>query len=273
MRSFAQLLLLLLSAGVVALHATESRTVSLSALLAPVMERAAKPVPETPAPQAETKPARPVYNEIKLADILSRIESQLAEDIDKSAKLSLTSRYNWSGVKVREDLQWDVRLTSPFLPSSSGRWYPSFELVVEGIAMTEYRIPIQVALFKKVWIVDQNVQKGATVTGAVTRAVIRDVYAERTAPISASESLEHFEATRNLTRGRVLSWEDLEERPQVRKNAIVTVEFNKGALAIRMQARAMDDGMLGELITVRNLTTSREFIALVRGENLVEIKL
>ncbi|MFP4157360.1 MAG: flagellar basal body P-ring formation chaperone FlgA [Opitutales bacterium] len=270
-----QILLLVGLAGVLtlALDASQSRTVSLSSLLAPVGDLRAEKAEEKEVVEEEAPTDRVRYRMVKLSDLLSRMEDRLNEELGASESIRLKSRFNWSGFKLREDLDWDVRFKDPFEPRDNGRWYPALEILVDGQAVSEYRIPVQVSHLKKVWVVDQNVSRGDLVGGQAVKSERRDVYAERGEAIPASESLANFEAARSLTRGRVLSWADLEERPQVRKNAIVDVEFTKGALEIRMRGRAMDDGMLGDLITIRNLNTSREFIALVRGENLVEFEL
>lgn len=273
MRRPGYLLLLFLCCHCVPLNGNESRTVALSSILAPLREAREKTPEKKEVTEAEEENVRSSYRVIKLSDVLSRMEKQLASEIEASSELNLTSRFNWSGLKVRDDLDWDVRLKTPFNPSPNGRWYPSFEFLVDGVVMSNYRIPIQVALFKKIWIVDRNVERGSGVGQPATRGVVRDIYAERVMPIGADQKLDHYEASRSLSKGRVLSWDDLEERPQVRKNAIVDVEFNKGPLEIKMRGRAMDDGMKGDLVTIRNLNTSREFIALVRGENRVEFQL
>jgi len=258
---------------VIAANASSSRTVALSALLAPIQEvaeaKATVPLAESPAEEK----IRHSYKLITLEDVLGRLEHQLAAEVKASSEVSLSSRFNWSGFKVRDDRDWDVRLTTPFIPARNGRWYPSFELIVDGAVVSEYRIPIQVAHFKEVWSVDQNVTKGAAVSETSCLVVIRDIYEERVPPIEADATLEHYEFARALSRGRILTWDDLEERPQVRKNAIVDVEFTKGALEIKMRGRAMDNGMMGDLVTIRNLDTSREFIASVKGENLVQFEL
>jgi flagella basal body P-ring formation protein FlgA len=257
-----------------ALDASQSRTVSLSSLLAPVGDlRAERAERKDAVEEEEASTARVRYRMVKLPSLLSRMEDRLSDELGASESIQLSSRFNWSGFKVREDLAWDIRFKSPFEPRDNGRWYPSFEILIDGRVVSEYRIPVQVSHLKNVWVVDQNVSRGALIGGQAVKAERRDLYAERGDAIPASESLANFEAARSLTRGRILSWGDLEERPQVRKNAIVDVEFTRGALEIRMRGRAMDDGMLGDLITIRNLDTSREFIAQVRGENLVEFQL
>lgn len=262
-----------LSAGISLLAGSEQRSATLDSILAPVLEKGGSETNQGRGEKVEKKTKRVSYRLVELSDVLTRMEQLLDSELKASSKLSLTSRFNWNGVKVREDLGWDIELKTPFSPNPRGRWYPTFEFLVDGAVISNYRIPIQVALFKEVWVLDQNVDRGASVASPATRAVVRDIYAERTAAIAVNQNLDHYEASRSLSKGRLLSWDDLEKRPHVRKNAIVDVEFNKGSLEIKMRGRAMDDGMLGELVTIRNLNTSREFVAQVRGENLVEFNL
>jgi len=253
------------------LHGGEVRTVALSALLAPIQDTG--PAEKRAQPEAApVETTRAEFRVLRLSDILRAMEEELSHDIYPAEQLSLSSNYNWTGLRIADTVDWGVRIESAFDPRANGRWYPLFELVADGRPIGKYRIPIHVSHVKKVWVIDQNIARGDLVSRPAIKAESRDIYAERGSLIDAKERLEGFEASRSLTRGRVLTWEDLEERPQVRKNSIVDVEYQNGALEIHMRGRAMEDGMHGDLVTIRNLESSREFVAQVNGESRVKFE-
>jgi flagella basal body P-ring formation protein FlgA len=57
----------------------------------------------------------------------------------------------------------------------------------------------------------------------------------------------------------------------VRKNTIVTVTYQTGALSISHQVRALEDGSLGDAVRVSNTQTNRIFDTTVIGNDLVAV--
>ena len=272
MKFIIQLVLLnLLGASV--LMAAE-RSVSFSALLAPIDfklgqgESIERKVVEQVVPQKKA-----VYKKVTLQGVLTRMEEMFSKGMEGKERLEFRSKMRFTEHRVREDSWWDLEVKTPFEPDSNGRWYPMVDLLVDGEVVSSFRMPIHVAHFREVWMLNQNLTRGALVGGSSIAPVVRDVYDQRIPPISVSESLSDYELEKTLSRGRLLSWDDLRPQPQVRRNAIVDVIAQRGALNVRMRARAMEDGLLGDVVTIRNLDTSREFFASVSGKNTVEFDL
>lgn len=80
------------------------------------------------------------------------------------------------------------------------------------------------------------------------------------------------EAARAIYRGQKISSQDLRAPTLVARNAIVSMEFNKGPLSISTEGRALDQGGEGQRIRVMNLTSRRVVSAIIVNANTVRTK-
>jgi flagella basal body P-ring formation protein FlgA len=76
---------------------------------------------------------------------------------------------------------------------------------------------------------------------------------------------------RVISAGRPLRTHELEQAAVVKKNDLVKMIFNQGAMLISTSGQAMDDGGKGAVISVRNLTSKKIVQATVRDESTVII--
>jgi len=82
-----------------------------------------------------------------------------------------------------------------------------------------------------------------------------------------------LEAIRTVYRGQPLHEEALQNPTIVKRNAIVQMEFDKGAMTISAEGRALDQGALGDRIRVMNLLSKRIVMATISGNDSVRAKL
>ena len=135
------------------------------------------------------------------------------------------------------------------------------------------RLTVNVALYRELWQVDQQLKQGDLLDSAHLVPTIRDIYSLNVVAIAGNESLDGFELVRAVNAGSLLKWSDLRKQPAVRRNSLVDVFAQTGGITIRMRGRCMENGVIGEYVTVRNLETNREFNAHVLGTGLVKYEL
>ncbi|MEM9147094.1 MAG: flagellar basal body P-ring formation chaperone FlgA [Pseudomonadota bacterium] len=87
----------------------------------------------------------------------------------------------------------------------------------------------------------------------------------------AAAAMVGLEVRRAVYAGRPIAPADLGPPTLIERNAIVTMTYRAGALAIRTEGRALDAGGEGERIRVMNLTSRQWVPAVVRGHGLVEV--
>ena len=79
-------------------------------------------------------------------------------------------------------------------------------------------------------------------------------------------------ARSTLYKGRPIRAEQLGPPIVVRRNSFVTLEFRRGALTLRTEGRALDDGGVGDRIRIMNLESRRTIFGVVVGEQTVEVR-
>lgn len=114
----------------------------------------------------------------------------------------------------------------------------------------------------------RTLRAGTVLTPADLRPAEKDG-AEMQARIA---TLVGLETRRAIYAGRPVLEADLGPPILVRRNAVVTMIYRDGALAIRAEGRALDPGGSDETVRVINLTSRQTVTARVLGQNQVEVR-
>jgi flagella basal body P-ring formation protein FlgA len=83
---------------------------------------------------------------------------------------------------------------------------------------------------------------------------------------------ETYMFSRVVPVGRMLTWHDIAKHPLVKRGDLVEVTAKDGLLTVSMKALAMESGVKGDTITVRNPESRREFSATVTEANHVQVQ-
>jgi len=75
---------------------------------------------------------------------------------------------------------------------------------------------------------------------------------------------------RNIKKGQPISYSDLEKQFLVRKNSNVKVIYKKGSFKIELLGRALENGEIGHIIKVKNISSGKVMQCRVIGINKVE---
>jgi flagella basal body P-ring formation protein FlgA len=143
-------------------------------------------------------------------------------------------------------------------------------LNADGAEAGEMTLVCKAAHWREVWVTRQPLEVGATFDPAVLDTRRVDVFRERDiVPTVAGD--RSFVFSRAIAGGRLLTWHDLSRRPLVRKGELVEVSAVDGLLTITMKALALENGAQGDMVTVRNPDSRKEFSALVTDENRVQV--
>ena len=78
------------------------------------------------------------------------------------------------------------------------------------------------------------------------------------------------ETSRTIVKGAPITPQDVQPRRFVKRNALVRIEFEKGPLLMSAEGRALEDGALGDVIRVMNVSSRTNLSVVVVGENRVQ---
>lgn len=165
---------------------------------------------------------------------------------------------------------WQVQLGEyPTLPS--GSMLVHCRLLADGEVAADSTLLLHASLWREVWLARQPLGTGTTFDPTLLDTRRVDLLHERDV-IPSAVGDRTFVFVRTIQAGQLLTWRDLARRPLIRKGDVVEVSASEGMLSVTMKALAMQNGAMGEAVTVRNLDSRKDFTAFVVDENHVQVR-
>ena len=178
----------------------------------------------------------------------------------------------------RTDGEWSLELVRAFTPPADSiievtemPSQPASQMMlrlqvhaVDGTSSNQ-TVFVRAKIWRDAWVAREPLVRESTVDPRLLEVRRVDILRERDL-VSLDAPTEDLFMTRSLPSGRMLSWRDVARRPLVRKRQMIEVAALDGTLAITMKALALQDGLAGELVRVRNTESRREFAAVVTAQ-------
>lgn len=204
-------------------------------------------------------------------DLLAELENQLAAKLEPAGILRLIPvsplpRLAAATALPKVELvEHPARLTGPSL-------LLRFRLVADGRVLGYYTLSCRAQVLAQIWTPSRQLGAGEPLDAGAVEAREVDLLREPKAVLADAALFGRYELARPATPDRALTWNDLSPRALVRKGQLVDVVAAEGRLSIAMRGLATRSGALGEVVTIRNLESKREFPAEVVDENKVRVQ-
>ena len=200
---------------------------------------------------------------------LSQVVSELSSHFKLEGELQLELIRPWSPpARVAESWMLEI-LEYPSVPAAS--MLVRCRILADGVAVGDATLVLRATLWRDVWVARQPLVAGTTFEPSELETRRVDMLRERDA-LPAIVGDHSYSFTRAVNAGRVLTWRDISRRPLVKKGNVVEVSAGDGQLLITMKALALENGAEGEMVTVRNQESRRDFAAMVVDENRVQVR-
>ncbi len=219
----------------------------------------------TVSAQDADRSLRPLSQE-SFAAALSR---DLAAHFNLEGDLQLEFLRPWSSPdRVASD--WQIQVADyPSLPASS--MLLRCRIIADGQLVGEFSLLLRASLWRDAWMARQPVANNATFEPSMLETRRVDFLRDRDS-LPATVGDRSFIFVRGVQAGRFLTWRDIARRPLVRKGEVVEVSAAAGQLVLSMKGLAMQNGAHGEVVTIRNLDSKKDFSAFVVDENHVQVR-
>lgn len=250
-------------------------SIRLADILAPVRTVASGGVDEDSEAEAEAASGGETerYRLLGAERILGRLAERLSRrDGLEELELKPADLREWPRLRIPETADWKVVCETDFVPEPDGRWLPRLSILVDNELKESFRVEVAVFVYHEVWMTRERLARGSEPVESVLEPVVRNLYEGRYRPIPVTEDLAGYELERAVAAGRLLEWDDLRERPLVRRGETVEVLVRQGALQIAMRAKCLEDGTRGQTVTLRNVDTRHEFMGTVVGRNRIQFE-
>jgi flagella basal body P-ring formation protein FlgA len=202
--------------------------------------------------------------EAKLGELLSH-------RYQVSGKITAYVTRQWNPVKLSGSFIIKIRDCMPDQLCAST--FIRFAIWDNGSNIGEFAEPIRVSHFVDAFYTKSLLQRGSKIRGEnlVNRPV--DVLKQHVGAVPAGTNLKGYQLGINLRENSVLKWSHLNKVALVRKGEIVDVYASGSGIYISMKGMALENGVEGGFVKVRNLSSDKEFQAKVLNEKSVKVQL
>lgn len=241
-------------------------TLLLAGLLAGAARVRAADLPVAPA-SSSAEPAAPAP--FTSAQLLAALTHDLAAHFRLDGDFQLELVRAWVPPD-RTAAAWDVVVTEyPLVPAST--LFLRCRILADGVPCADATLTVRAALWRDAWLAREPISSGSTFDASMLETRRVDSLRERDA-LPATIGDDSFIFARQVPANRLLTWQDLVRRPLVRKGDIVDVVASDGGLLVTMKAQAIESGVRGDTVTVRNLETRKDISGQVVAQDRVDIR-
>ncbi len=141
----------------------------------------------------------------------------------------------------------------------------------DGEAPWSLYVPGQVSVFGKLVVSARSVKRGQLIGKADLKLEEKDLSRVHGAWFRHPDEIVGQLADRNLNQGRIITPAMLDRPMAVKRGSQVEIIARIGGIQASMRGRALDSGMLGERIRIKNLSTERELEARIVSAGAVRV--
>ncbi len=215
---------------------------------------------------ADPAPALTPFTHEQLIASLTR---DLVSHFNLEGDLQLELLRDWAP-PARVAAAWTIDIAEyPSVPSSS--MLLRCRVLADAAPVADTTLVVRAALWRDAWVTRQPLVVGAVFDPTMLEARRTDLFRDRDV-LPAAVGDRSYIFARAVSAGRLLTWHDIARRPLVKKGELVEVSAADGLLLVTMKALAMENGAQGDVVTVRNPESLKNFAAVVVDENRVQVR-
>jgi flagella basal body P-ring formation protein FlgA len=216
-----------------------------------------------------SRPGR-MLAEGELKDLLTAtIQNEIVRD---KGELELRLSRPWAATLVPDE-PLRVRVVDVPVAGVTPNFIARFELRTDHELLGTWQAALQAKVWRDVWVARSAQPRGRLLKDADLVQERRDVLMTREALAALEVPEGSLELAESLTVGAPVLARSVRLRPVVCRGKAIEALLKDGALMISVRVEALEDGLPGQTIRVRNQKTRRELQAKVQDEQTVIINL
>jgi flagella basal body P-ring formation protein FlgA len=204
-----------------------------------------------------------------------------AELLEKKIASVLSHRYQASGYVLarlsREwkplnvPVDWEFKFQQSIPDELSANAFVRFSISSDGLDLGEWGYPVKCSQMVDVAVAKVPLNRGNRITPDLLSSRIMDALGSGANCVLSDARLNGYQVASSLKPGTVLKWGHLSKVTLVRKGQVVNVFASGKGIFVEMKGQAMEDGVEGSFVRIRNISSNREFQAKVLNENSVKV--
>lgn len=164
-------------------------------------------------------------------------------------------------------VQWRINPTYRYL----GRGTFRGEVSVDGRLERTVYAKATIQAFSEVLVATKGIARGERLSAANVAPEMRDLSQMKSGVFFGVDELEGIIAKSTIYTGQIVTPSKVVKAKIVKRNQLVSVQTQIGVMSIQSQAQAMSDGVAGDILTCRNLTSKEEFTGILRKDGVVVV--
>jgi flagellar basal body P-ring formation protein FlgA len=145
------------------------------------------------------------------------------------------------------------------------------ELKCTGLPAWHIYVPVRVVGTTQVTLAARSIVPGTVLTAQDLRVEQRDIPGLPPGYLDDPSVAVGLTASRPISTGAVITNQFLVGSKAVQRGQTVTLMADAGGMSIRMQGRALTDGLINQRVKVENLSSGKVVEGIARSEQTVEI--
>jgi flagella basal body P-ring formation protein FlgA len=204
-----------------------------------------------------------------------------AELLEKKIASVLSHRYQASGhvlarlsrewKPLNVPIDWEFKFQQSIPDELSANAFVRFSISSDGLDLGEWGYPVKCSQMVDVAVVKVPLNRGSRITPDLLSSSAMDALGSGANCVLSDARLNGYQVASSLKPGTVLKWSHLSKVTLVRKGQVVNVFASGKGIFVEMKGQAMEDGVEGSFVRIRNISSNREFQAKVLNETSVKV--
>lgn len=227
--------------------------------------------PSPSSPRAFTARVPSVTDVVTLdSGILEKqIAAALAHRYQASGAVGVRLSREWKPMEIPAD--WEFRLHRSIPDELCGNTFVRFSIFGNGRELGEWGYPVRCSHMVEVALTKTTLIRGNRLVLDSLASRSMDILKLGPGFVRTDARLNGYQVATNLKPGSMLKWNHLAKVVLVRKGQVVNVFASGKGIYVEMKGQALEDGVEGSFVRIRNLSSKREFQAKVLNENSVKV--
>lgn len=203
------------------------------------------------------------------------LEKRLAESIahryQSSGNIVTFVTRKWKPVDVSSSFLMKISDCSPDELGSS--MFVRFSIWDEGNLIGDFAEPLRVGQYIDVFFSKSPLIRGVRLDSTQLEKKPVDILKQYAGAVPANSKLNGYQLASNIKSNMPIKWNNLSKLNLVKKGQVVDVFASGNGIYVTMKGMALENGVEGGIVTVRNLSSDKKFQAKVLNENSVKVHL
>jgi flagella basal body P-ring formation protein FlgA len=204
------------------------------------------------------------------AELLEKkIASVLSHRYQASGHVISRLSREWKPLNVPVDWKFNFRQSIP--DELSANAFVRFSITSGGIDLGEWGYPVKCSQMVDVAVAKVPLNRGSRISPDLFSSSAMDALGMGANCVLSDARLNGYQLASSVKPGTVLKWSHLSKMTLVRKGQVVNVFASGKGIFVEMKGQAMEDGVEGSFVRIKNISSNREFQAKVLNENSVKV--